>query len=93
MTTIRQRMMELLREEDLDTLALSQLLSIPEKEVFSHLPHLVKSLRASGERLVVSPYLCLHCSYSFKERPRFDRPGRCPRCKHTHIRMATYRIR
>lgn len=92
MSTIRQRMMDLLREEELDSLALSQILSIPEKEVFEHLPHVVKSLKASGEKLTVSPYLCLHCDYTFDTRARFTRPGRCPRCRNSHIRMATYFI-
>lgn len=93
MNTIRRKMMELLREEELDSITLSQLLSIPEKEVFDHLPHLVKSLKAGGEKLHVTPYHCLHCGYSFGDRTRFTRPGRCPRCKNSHIRMATYAIR
>lgn len=93
MTTVRQQMIELLREEELDAMELSQVLSIPEKEVYEHLPHLVRTLGSSREKLIISPYLCLKCNYSFAGRTRFDRPGRCPRCKHTHIRMATYTIR
>ncbi len=92
MTTLRQRMIELLREEELDALDLSQLLSIEEKEVYAHLPHIARTLAASGERLVVSPYRCLNCNYTFRHRSRFDRPGRCPRCKQGHIRMATYTV-
>jgi len=93
MSTIRQRMIELLREEELDAMELSQLLSIPEKEVYDHLPHLARTLASSNEKLIVSPYVCLSCQYSFGGRVRFNRPGRCPRCRHTHIRMATYTIR
>jgi len=93
MTTLRQDMIELLRGEELDAIELSQQLSIPEKEVYDHLPHLARTLAASHEKLIISPYLCLICNYSFTGRSRFDRPGRCPRCKNSHIRMATYTIR
>lgn len=92
MATVRQDMMALLREEELDALELSQLLSIREKEVYEHLPHIARTLAAHGERLVITPYQCLNCQYVFQQRDRFNRPGRCPRCKEAHIRMATYRI-
>lgn len=93
MTTLRQRIIELLREEELDAMELSQLLSIREKEVYEHLPHIARTLASSGEKLIISPYRCLNCDYSFVGRSRFDRPGRCPRCKEGHIRMATYSVR
>lgn len=93
MITLRQRMIELLREEELDAKDLSGLLSIREKDVYEHLPHVVRSLGASDEELVVTPYCCLKCDYVFKKRSRLDRPGRCPRCKDGHIRMATYMVR
>ncbi|WP_136797399.1 MULTISPECIES: transcriptional regulator [Desulfosediminicola] len=91
--TLRKKIIELLEEEELDALELSGILSIREKEVYEHLPHIAKSLAASGRKLVISPYICLVCNYSFGKRDRFDRPGRCPRCKEGHIRMATYSIK
>lgn len=93
MATLRKRMIELLRDEELDALDLSALLSIREKEVYEHLPHIAKSLASSGEKLIVEPYRCLNCDFVFKDRDRLNRPGRCPRCKEGHIRMATYTIR
>lgn len=92
MGTIRQRMIELLREEELDAHDLSQMLSIREKEVYEHLPHIVRSLEASGEKLTIHPYTCLTCGYVFRDRTRLNRPGKCPRCKEGSIRMATYEI-
>lgn len=92
MSTIRKQIIALLKEEELDALELSAILSIREKEVYEHLPHIAKSLQASGEKLKIHPYRCLSCDYVFKKRQRFDRPGRCPRCKEGHIRMATYSI-
>lgn len=86
-------MIELLREEELDALALSSLLSVREKEVYEHLPHIARTLASTGEKLIITPYYCLKCDYAFQGRSRFNRPGRCPRCKEGHIRMATYSIR
>lgn len=93
MTTLRKKMIELLEEEELDAMQLSHLLSIREKEVYEHLPHIARTLASAGRKLVISPYLCLNCNYSFEARSRYDRPGRCPRCKEGHIRMATYSVR
>lgn len=92
MNTIRKQMIALLREDELDALDLSQLLSIREKEVYEHLPHIARSLAAAGEKLVIRPYHCLNCGYTFKERSRFNRPGRCPHCKEGHIEMARYSV-
>jgi transcriptional regulator len=92
MATIRQKMIEALRKEELDAHDLSRILSIREKEVYEHLPHIVKSLEAAGEKLTIHPYVCLTCAYVFKDRSRLNRPGKCPRCKEGAIRMATYEI-
>ena len=43
MITIRQALKELLQEEPLSALELSQRLSIPEKEVYEHLQHLARA--------------------------------------------------
>ncbi len=71
---------------------ISQGVSIREKEVYEHLEHISRSLAASGKKLRIQPYACLSCGYVFKVRNRFKRPGRCPQCKESHIRMATYHI-
>lgn len=92
MATIRQEMIGLLSQEELDARDLSQILSIREKEVYEHLDHISRSLAASGKRLVITPYRCLGCGFEFTNRKSFKRPGRCPRCKDGPIRMATYTV-
>lgn len=92
MTTIRQQMVELLRQEPLNAMELSHLLSIREREVYDHLAHIVRSMAARQQKVSVEPYCCVQCGYVFRKRNRHDRPGRCPSCKGGHIRMATYRI-
>ena len=90
--TIRQQIIALLREEELEPLDLSALLSIPEKEVYPHMEHIARSLAREGGRLLVRPCRCLACGFVFKERHRFTKPGRCPVCRATHISPPAFRI-
>jgi predicted Zn-ribbon and HTH transcriptional regulator len=90
--TIRQQMMSLLSERQMNAIELSQELGIREKEVYEHLPHVARSIAAQGRRLAIRPSQCLTCTYVFEDRKRFTRPGRCPRCKGTHLQMPAYEI-
>jgi predicted Zn-ribbon and HTH transcriptional regulator len=92
LATIRQQIIALLCNEEVNALEISQLLSLREKEVYEHLEHISRTLASQGKKLLVRPYACMKCGFSFKERHRFTRPGRCPRCKGGHISMASYHI-
>ncbi|MFZ5765511.1 MAG: transcriptional regulator [Thermodesulfobacteriota bacterium] len=92
MSTVRQRIIALLTEREMNAGEISREASIREREVYDHLQHIARSLAAAGAKMVVSPYACLTCGYLFSGRHRLSRPGRCPRCRNSHIRMATYRI-
>jgi len=92
MQTIRHQMIAQLKEEEMTAIELSQSLGIPEKEVYEHLPHVSRSVSSRGERLVIHPAMCLKCGYVFKDRRRFTRPGRCPRCKESHLQRPTFQI-
>ncbi len=84
MVTARQAIKELLAEEPRSSLELSQLLSLPEKEVLDHLGHIA---RAQGEdyRFQIIPAVCKHCGFVFKKRGRLSVPSRCPICHHESI--------
>jgi predicted Zn-ribbon and HTH transcriptional regulator len=84
-TTIRQALVEALHREQLSAHELTRRVGIPEKAVADHLAHLIRSLPAHGERLVVTPPACLACGYTFPDRARLTRPSRCPRCRGTHL--------
>ena len=90
--TARQRMMLLLGEMEMTAIDLSQELGMSEKEVYDHLPHVARSAGSRGKRLVIMPAQCLKCGYVFRERRRFTPPGRCPRCRETHLQRPAYRI-
>jgi len=92
MQTIRQRIIELLTEGELDARQLSREVSIREKEVCDHLAHIARSLGAKGEKLDIRPAQCLSCGYVFKDRQRFTRPGRCPQCKKSHLQPPSFYI-
>ena len=91
--TLRQRMTEiLLREEGAGARELSQELHIPEREVYSHLEHIARSLAATRQRFHVVPARCLDCGFVFADRKKLSPPGRCPRCRGTHLQRPQYRI-
>lgn len=80
MTTLRQAIRELLREQPLSALEISQRLSLPEKEVVEHLAHLARA-DGPGGRLRIIPSRCRLCGFVFAKRDRLTRPSRCPRCR------------
>jgi predicted Zn-ribbon and HTH transcriptional regulator len=90
--TVRQRIVELLGEQEMSAKELSQRLGVREREIYEHLGHIARSLAAKGKRLQVPPFACLSCGYVFRERERFTRPGRCPRCRESHIQTPVYRL-
>ncbi len=92
MPTIRQQLIALLEDNDMTAREISRELHISEKEVFSHLQHIRKTVKALKKKLKIQPFECLHCGYVFKDRNRLSPPGRCPKCKQSRIKSATYHI-
>lgn len=92
METIRQQMIVLLTENEMNARELSQAIGIREKEVYEHLPHIARSVAVQKKKLIIHPVRCLTCGYVFKDRKRFTRPGRCPSCRKSHLDEPKYRI-
>ena len=92
MDTIRQQMILLLTENEMNARELSQAIGIREKEVYEHLPHIARSVAVQKKKLIIHPVRCLTCGYIFKDRKRFTRPGRCPSCRKSHLDEPKYRI-
>ena len=90
--TLRQGMIALLKAEECGVRDISQALHISEKEVADHLAHIRRSLSATRQTLEMRPAECLACGFVFKDRRRFSRPGRCPRCRQTRISMPRFSI-
>ncbi|MDH4318592.1 MAG: HTH domain-containing protein [Desulfobulbaceae bacterium] len=92
MKTIRQDMLELLKEGPISARELSQSLHISEREVYDHLGHLSKSVSGKGMKLRIEPARCLSCNYVFRERSKMSPPGRCPKCRNSHLAPPSYLI-
>jgi predicted Zn-ribbon and HTH transcriptional regulator len=71
---------------------LSKRVGIPEHEVAGHLAHLERSLKHTGEKLLIEPPTCLDCGFAFTQRHRFTRPGGCPDCRSRRITLPQFRI-
>ena len=85
--TIRKEMIALLSTGEWTTLGISQAIHIPEKEVYNHLEHVMKSLRGT---LGIKPPECLACGFTFTKRKAVRAPSRCPLCKSEHIKEPLY---
>lgn len=92
MATLRQQITVLLQREALSALEISQAVRIAEKDVYRHLVHIQKSVAGQGRQLSVTACACLACGFTFKERRRLTRPGRCPRCRQTRISQPVFSI-
>jgi len=90
MLTLRKKIAEVLEEECLDSLEISKLFGIREREVVDHLQHIAKSIHP--KRLTAEPASCRQCGFSFKKRTRLNTPGRCPVCKSEHISPPRFKI-
>ena len=92
MQTIRQEIIDLLSRQEMGVRQLSGQIGIQEKEVIEHLSHIARSLAVKGKKLTIRPAECLLCGYVFEKRQRFTRPGRCPRCKKSHLQSPGFYI-
>jgi transcriptional regulator len=90
--TVRQRLAELLREEELTAHELSQRAGVPERELADHLRHLEHTVSQGAERLNKTAPHCIQCGFMFEARQKHSRPSRCPRCKSERLSPPRFRI-
>jgi predicted Zn-ribbon and HTH transcriptional regulator len=92
--TVRQQLRGLLLREEIDFETLRALLGLGVRALEDELRHVEKSARAEGERLVVTPPLCLACGFAFRDRAsrHLHAPGRCPECRSERISPPAFRL-
>ncbi|MBI5560357.1 MAG: transcriptional regulator [Deltaproteobacteria bacterium] len=90
--TIRKGITGFLEGGPLSAKELSKLAGIPEKEVYTHLEHIQRTLKNAGKALNVLPPKCKHCGFEFRKRERLKKPGRCPVCRSSHIEGPLFSI-
>lgn len=87
--TTRERIYELLRKSEKpltvdDIISLLNLSDMNPKDVYDHLQHIAKSVKARSkgkEYLAMDPPVCRKCGFVFKELSKPKKPSKCPRCK------------
>ncbi|MFP4474568.1 MAG: transcriptional regulator [Desulfatibacillaceae bacterium] len=93
MKTLRQRLAAILSEEPATARDLAARLGLREKEVYSHLSHTARSVKARGGAFEVEPARCAACGFVFETRKRLSRPGRCPDCRSERIEDPVFHVR
>lgn len=93
MGTIRENIIELLQYKEYDAREISGQIGVSEKEVVAHLDHISKSLNRRGMKLIITPAQCYACGYTFKDRSRHKKPGKCPKCRSEHIDPPRFSIK
>jgi predicted Zn-ribbon and HTH transcriptional regulator len=71
--------------------ALARDLGLKRRDVEEDLPHVVRSARAAGYRVVVEPARCKTCGFTF-DQERLSKPGRCPQCRGSRLYEPLIRI-
>jgi predicted Zn-ribbon and HTH transcriptional regulator len=92
MDTPRRQIINLLQKEAMTALELSQAVHVSEKEIYRHLIHIERTVAGQGRKLSFSPCTCQACGFTFKERRRLTRPGRCPRCRESRVDHPVFTI-
>ncbi|MEX1298187.1 MAG: ArsR family transcriptional regulator [Desulfotignum sp.] len=90
--TIREQIIHYLETNPMTARDLSQVLHISEKEVYSHLPFIEKSIKHQKKKIKTIPCYCLKCGFEFTDRKTFKKPGKCPQCRESRIEPAVFEI-
>ncbi|MBE9502796.1 MAG: transcriptional regulator [Proteobacteria bacterium] len=91
--TIRKGIISILRSgNSVSAKDLSIDVSMSEKDVYSHLEHILKTVHHKGEKLIITPAKCRECGFIFRKRSRLKKPGRCPICHSEFIEEPLYTI-
>lgn len=85
--TSRQRIVDILRREELGFEQLRRELEVPVRSLEEDLRHVERSFRRGPERLRIEPARCLSCGFTFRDRTsrHLHAPGRCPQCRSERI--------
>ncbi len=80
----RKDLIPILLERPRSVEELSQLAGQKGSQTADDLEHLLRSLRHSEMKAVITPALCKKCGFEFS-REKLRRPSRCPTCRGTWI--------
>ena len=81
--TLRRRLRDVLTEPRTAS-SLARELGLERGDVEEDLRHAIRSARAAGEQVTITPARCKQCGFVFDEE-RLSKPGRCPECRGSRI--------
>jgi transcriptional regulator len=80
----RKALLDALRPAPRSLSELAAELGASRKDVVDALPHIVRSVRAAGRRLIIVPARCRACDFAF-DADKLSKPSRCPSCRGTWV--------
>ena len=92
--TLRQRLRRWLTQGERDFEELCETLQLTPRDLESALRHIERTVRRSGERLVIAGPRCHECDFDFpgRESRHLHPPSRCPRCRSERIEPPRFRV-
>lgn len=81
--TLRRQLREVLTTPRTAS-SLARELGLRRGDVEEDLQHAIRSARAAGERVVITPASCKQCGFVF-DRDKLSKPGKCPECRGSRI--------
>ncbi|HSL20264.1 MAG TPA: ArsR family transcriptional regulator [Vicinamibacterales bacterium] len=89
--TVRRNLLDLLSREPRSVSSLARELGLTRKTVEDDLRHAIRSARAQGHDVEVTPARCKACGFVFAD-DKLTKPGRCPACKGTRVYEPMIRV-
>ncbi len=84
----RKDLIEMLSQRPMSVAGLARLLEVHPRDVEQDIKHLLKSLKRSAYRIVVSPAQCRKCGFTF-DKQKLRKPAKCPACRGSWIEEPT----
>jgi len=89
--TRRQHIIDLLQLKSWSIYELAKKLDVEVNTVVNDLEHIKRSI-SFPYKMSIFPPECINCGFKFKERSKFTKPSRCPRCKGEQITPVMVKI-
>ena len=82
--TLRRHLRDVLSATPRTASSLARELGLKRGDIEEDLRHAIRSARAAGERVVITPARCKQCGFVFDE-DRLSKPSRCPECRGSRL--------
>ncbi len=87
----RKEIIALLKEQSSTVSELARRFEVKSRDIEEELEHIRRSIKNEGLTLRITPAQCRKCGFVFN-RDKFDKPGKCPKCRSTWIKEPELRI-